>query len=209
MSFSTGTEALGPEARRAVLARLRGAEVPRTEVGGGPWIAGPLLAPTLLEHGGPSPERYASVAEGWSTALGPVLDQVLPGLHGALAAALGGSVRVPPGHAAFSVRFFPPGTASPWHTDNYRTIEAYADLRALTVDDGQLSWLVPLAGYAGGAVEIPERGERLSPAPGELLLFDGSRLRHRVAEVEGDVPRITLGGFAAATADGEGWFAWS
>ncbi len=209
MSFSTGTEALGPEARRAVLARLRGAEVPRTEVGGGPWIAGPLLAPTLLEHGGPSPERYASVAEGWSTALGPVLDQVLPGLHGALAAALGGSVRVPPGHAAFSVRFFPPGTASPWHTDNYRTIEAYADLRALTVDDGQLSWLVPLAGYAGGAVEIPERGERLSPAPGVGLGCAGRGGRPGGGVGGGGGPRPGRGGGAAAAADGEGWFAWS
>ncbi len=207
MSFSIGTSGLDA----ALRGRLAGAldAAPRTEVGDGPWIAGPLLAPTLIRPQGPDPAVYFEAAARWRDVLGPLLEETLEPLHVALAARLGGPVRVPPGHASFTIRVFPPGTASPRHTDNYRGIAAYADLRRLTRDGGQISWFVPLAPYEGGALEVPERGEPVSPAPGDLVVFDGSRLRHRVAEVEGAAPRLTLGGFAAEAADGRGFYAWS
>lgn len=42
----------------------------------------------------------------------------------------------------------------------------------------------------------------LSPGPGDLILFGGGRRFHRVDPIEGSIPRITYGGFAAPSADG-------
>ena len=173
-----------------------------------PYIHGPLLAPTHLAPRGPLSHEYRAAAEVWLAFLtrarfdsGPVQD--------ALASLLQGPIWVPARHAPNSVRVFPAGSASPWHTDNYRDIPAYEHLRALTVDGGQLSWIIPLAPYEGGGIELPDRGVVLRPEPGELLLFDGSRERHRIGPVEGTAARWTLGGFAAAARDGAGWYVWS
>jgi hypothetical protein len=145
----------------------------------------------------------------WTARLvdGVDLDGILAAIHAELSRAMQLPVLVPPGHAPFTVRVFRPGESSPWHTDNYRSIAAYAALRPITLDR-QLSWIVPLSTYEGGAIEIAERGV-LIPAPGELLLFDGSGLRHRIAEVRGKAARWTLGGFAAVARDGECLYAWS
>ena len=214
MPSSTGTD----EPRRAraldaatcadLVAFLSRGGGPRTWVQDpdGPFIHGPLLAPTLVRPQGPDPAGYARVTASWSLHLADRETALTAAVHGALSSLLGGDVATPPGHAPFSVRVFPPGTESPWHTDNYRFIDAYATLRELTPDAPQLSWIVPLAPHEGGDLEFDDAAEH--PTPGEMLLFDGSRTRHRVGPVRGLDARWTLGGFAAR-GHGGGWWAWS
>lgn len=63
----------------------------------------------------------------------------------------------------------------------------------------------------------PERDARLArfdgrvirPGAGDMVLFTGGRIWHRVTPVEGTVPRITIGGFVAESADGAEVFYWS
>jgi hypothetical protein len=188
----------------ALIARAEQTVPTAVDQPGGPAIFGPLLAPTQNAPGGPDPAEYLASAAVWNRHSSAIWD--ICTVHKALERHLGASVRVPPGHARFTIRRFPPGTASPWHTDNYRAIAAYATVAGLTAGP-QLSWLVPLAPYEGGALEIPASGGPLYPAPGELVIFDGSALRHRVAGVGGARPRWTLGGFAARGPSG--WYAWS
>jgi len=44
---------------------------------------------------------------------------------------------------------------------------------------------------------------RLSPGPGDMILFGGGWRWHRVDPIEGSIPRITYGGFASPSLDGE------
>jgi hypothetical protein len=44
---------------------------------------------------------------------------------------------------------------------------------------------------------------RLDPGPGDMILFGGGWRWHRVDEIAGTVPRITYGGFASPSLDGE------
>jgi hypothetical protein len=45
--------------------------------------------------------------------------------------------------------------------------------------------------------------------PGDMIVFDGGRIFHRVVPVQGDTPRWTLGGFMALSADRDGVLFWS
>jgi len=44
---------------------------------------------------------------------------------------------------------------------------------------------------------------------GDLLIFDGGRIWHRVRPSEGDMDRITLGGYGGISRDGKGFNYWS
>jgi hapalindole-type alkaloid chlorinase len=63
----------------------------------------------------------------------------------------------------------------------------------------------------------PERDELLSrfpgrvvqPGAGDMVLFTGGRIWHRVEPVQGTTPRITVGGFVAESADGAEVLYWS
>jgi len=48
-----------------------------------------------------------------------------------------------------------------------------------------------------------------SPAPGDLLIFNGGRIWHRVEDIHGTRPRITLGGFLNFSPDGTVCYYWS
>lgn len=135
-----------------------------------------------------------------------------------------------------TVRMLPPGCAIPVHCGNffletpgYRQLAAQIDL----VD--QLSYFMPLrTADAGGELEIydlqwgdpntpmlsselydGERiqrehvGTRVSPATGDLLLFDGGRYYHRVTPVRGKTSRWTIGGFVGLSNDHREVLYWS
>jgi hypothetical protein len=46
-------------------------------------------------------------------------------------------------------------------------------------------------------------------APGDMILFTGGRIWHRVEPVEGESERVTIGGFVALAQDGERVYFWS
>ncbi len=72
-----------------------------------------------------------------------------------------------------------------------------------------------------GEVPIDMRGEEVPAAleargtltadlgEGDMIVFDGGRIFHRVVPVEGETPRWTLGGFMALSANGERVYFWS
>lgn len=47
------------------------------------------------------------------------------------------------------------------------------------------------------------------PSVGDLLIFNGGAIWHRVEEIKGDISRITLGGFMNFSPDGKTCFYWS
>ncbi|HYF44670.1 MAG TPA: 2OG-Fe(II) oxygenase [Acidimicrobiales bacterium] len=49
----------------------------------------------------------------------------------------------------------------------------------------------------------------ISPKAGDMVLFTGGRIWHRVAPVRGTVPRVTVGGFVALSAEGDRIYYWS
>jgi Rps23 Pro-64 3,4-dihydroxylase Tpa1-like proline 4-hydroxylase len=49
----------------------------------------------------------------------------------------------------------------------------------------------------------------IKPKPGSLVIFDDSRILHRVSTVEGNRRRITVGGFVAFSENGEKVYYWS
>ena len=49
----------------------------------------------------------------------------------------------------------------------------------------------------------------LNPGPGDLVLFDGGRILHRVSTVKGNRRRITIGGFVACSCDLKKVYYWS
>lgn len=50
---------------------------------------------------------------------------------------------------------------------------------------------------------------KLKPKAGDLLMFYGGYIWHRVEDIKGDTPRITLGGFLNFSKDGKELFYWS
>lgn len=50
---------------------------------------------------------------------------------------------------------------------------------------------------------------KLRPTPGDLILFQGGSLWHRVIELSGSKPRITFGGFLAPSKDMETFYYWT
>ncbi len=49
----------------------------------------------------------------------------------------------------------------------------------------------------------------IRPMPGDVLVFSGGPIWHRVEEVKGSLPRITFGGFVNFTKDDSGIYYWS
>ncbi len=49
----------------------------------------------------------------------------------------------------------------------------------------------------------------VDPQPGDLILFNGGRIWHKVADIEGPTPRITVGGFATLSADEASVYYWN
>lgn len=50
---------------------------------------------------------------------------------------------------------------------------------------------------------------KISPQPGDLILFQGGNIWHRVTPIEGNRPRITFGGFIAPNLAQTGFYYWS
>jgi len=50
---------------------------------------------------------------------------------------------------------------------------------------------------------------KLRPQPGDLLMFYGGYIWHRVEDIEGNTPRITLGGFLNFSKDDKELYYWS
>lgn len=50
---------------------------------------------------------------------------------------------------------------------------------------------------------------KLRPQPGDLLMFYGGYIWHRVEDIEGNTPRITLGGFLNFSKDDQELYYWS
>jgi hypothetical protein len=59
--------------------------------------------------------------------------------------------------------------------------------------------------------ELLERfpGRTIALAAGDMVLFTGGRIWHRVVPVRGERPRVTVGGFVAESHDGAQLFYWS
>jgi len=59
--------------------------------------------------------------------------------------------------------------------------------------------------------ELLERfaGRAIVPGPGDMVLFTGGRIWHRVVPVRGGRPRVTVGGFVAESRDGADLYYWS
>lgn len=51
--------------------------------------------------------------------------------------------------------------------------------------------------------------DKIVPKKGDMILFQGGRIWHRVEMVKGAVPRITFGGFLAPSLDGNKYYYWS
>ncbi len=49
----------------------------------------------------------------------------------------------------------------------------------------------------------------VKPQPGDILVFSGGPIWHRVEDIKGDTPRITYGGFVNFSKDGKELFYWS
>ncbi|MFN8019808.1 MAG: hypothetical protein U0P45_17070 [Acidimicrobiales bacterium] len=49
----------------------------------------------------------------------------------------------------------------------------------------------------------------LDPGPGDMILFNGGRIWHKVADVVGDRPRVTVGGFATLSGPGDRIYYWN
>ena len=49
----------------------------------------------------------------------------------------------------------------------------------------------------------------LEPEEGDMILFSGGRIWHQVANLSGDKPRITIGGFGARSRDDKTFYFWS
>ena len=59
------------------------------------------------------------------------------------------------------------------------------------------------------ARSIPVPGLVVDPNPGDLVVFGGGRRFHRVEPIGGETPRITYGGFAASSKDGDEVNCWA
>ena len=53
------------------------------------------------------------------------------------------------------------------------------------------------------------RKNKLRPRKGDMILFQGGNIWHRVERIKGNLPRITLGGFLSLSHDGKTVYYWS
>jgi hapalindole-type alkaloid chlorinase len=130
-------------------------------------------------------------------------------------------------YTPFTIRSIPPGERFGLHTGNffYET-SAYDRLREQLDTSDQISFFTPLRNAeSGGELEIfnlrwgdkntPRHHQKINTSEveanyssllydlenGEMIVFDGGRLYHRVNLVVGNLHRYTLGGFAALSQD--------
>ncbi|MCK6505538.1 2OG-Fe(II) oxygenase [Myxococcota bacterium] len=131
--------------------------------------------------------------------------------------------------APATLRRVPPGKGIPTHVGRwFQETGGFRPLLPQVETSWQLSWFVPLQqGEQGGelvvydlqygdpAVPWRERGrvlddeaiergwqqEPVLPQPGDLMVFNGGHLYHRVSPVQGSRPRYTFGGFVGLSAD--------
>ncbi|MEC7986421.1 MAG: hypothetical protein VX278_14745 [Myxococcota bacterium] len=126
-------------------------------------------------------------------------------------------------YSPFTIRSIPPGKQFDLHTGNFfYATAAYDALRDQLDTTDQISFFTPLRrAEGGGELEIFNLrwGDQKTPSKhkkilsevvesefssylydldeGEMIVFDGGRLYHRVNPVLGERHRFTLGGFAA------------
>jgi hapalindole-type alkaloid chlorinase len=135
-----------------------------------------------------------------------------------------------------TIRILPPGADIDLHCDNNLSHHpTYAHLKTVCDVGNQLSFFLTLnAPGGGGELVVYQRrwsdaddvGNEyvvskdasmvedrewiaLKPQPGDLLLFAGGRIYHRVTPTEGTIPRYTLGGFLARGHEGQSLYYWS
>jgi hypothetical protein len=53
------------------------------------------------------------------------------------------------------------------------------------------------------------RKNKLRPRKGDMILFQGGNIWHRVERIKGTIPRITYGGFLSLSYDGKTIYFWS
>lgn len=162
------------------------------------------------------------------------LAQVLASLRGL---AGGAPVEVPTAadgrrYAALTVRVLEAGQDVAVHSEQW-SWTSMEHLRTLIDPSTHLSLYVPLVlPESGGELVVyhrphapprldglspeqaramlePHGSTRWNPGAGDLLVFNGGRFNHRVVEVGGARPRVTLGGFAARSRDRTRVLLWS
>ena len=52
-------------------------------------------------------------------------------------------------------------------------------------------------------------GQKIKPKPGDLLIFNGGSIWHKVEEIKGKSDRITFAGFLDMNKDKTKWIYWS
>lgn len=135
----------------------------------------------------------------------------------------------------FNVRRLDPGQQIYAHHDAHYRLPIYDDLDGQLARTALLSWFVPLAmpdsggalivyGARGDDAELPYLPTRfldhealdrdfdlleVALRPGDLVVFDSGRHVHRVSQVQGPRPRLTIGGFVGAYAGGSRIACWS
>ena len=205
--------------------------------GGHLRVVGEAATPTFRTPRGPSIETYQAAAALHAERTAAVLgEDAWPALQAALGGGVrrpvGPSGVTWPG---FSVRSLGPGQQIYAHHDDHYALEVFGDLDPGVSRDALLSWFVTLQpAEAGGELVVygvdgddpgipvlPTRfldaealdreggPHRVALGAGDLVVFDSGRHVHRVTEVEGPRPRLTIGGFLGAYADGSGVACWS
>ncbi|WNG29040.1 2OG-Fe(II) oxygenase [Cystobacter fuscus] len=140
------------------------------------------------------------------------------------------------GYMPATIRILPTGATIELHCDNNLSHHpSYAHLKTVCDVNNQLSFFLTLnAPGAGGELVVYERRwsdnddapseyvvskdssmveDRewisIKPQPGDMILFAGGRIYHRVAATQGASPRYTIGGFLANGLDGKSLYYWS
>jgi hypothetical protein len=136
-----------------------------------------------------------------------------------------------------TLRWVPPGKGIPTHVGRwFQETGGFKPLLPQVETAWQLSWFVPLQqGETGGelvvydleygdpavpwreqgrildddAIEARYQQQPVLPGAGDLLLFNGGRLYHRVSPVGGDRPRVTFGGFVGLSHDHRRLLRWN
>jgi hapalindole-type alkaloid chlorinase len=83
--------------------------------------------------------------------------------------------------------------------DNVKQKETEWDNKKLIADDGSLIDLEDPANT---------RRRKLRPGKGDMIIFDGGNIWHRVEDPKGDLSRITAGGFVTFSHDNEKIYFW-
>jgi hypothetical protein len=221
--------AVGGDAIARALARLADVTPPQTPLTAGARTFGCMLAPTALAPTGPTLEAYLGAASWRAEAL---FDDGARGLDAMLSTLARGRPVVVPrsadgrAYARATVHVFPDGGEAPLHCDTYARVPARDELARAIDARTQVSWYLPLSlPEAGGELVLYDlrHGEPGAQNPaasgaratehrigvGDMVVFDGGRVFHRIARCHGSTPRRTFAGFAALSRNGEALTVWS